>query len=122
MNSNIENQKSPLDIVKWLLVAAVVAVAVVGNSIYSDESLLYRVIGVLVLAIVAVGLSLTTGQGKRFSEFVKAAWVEVRKVVWPTRAETRQTTIIVIVAVLIVALLLYLMDTLFSWLIKLLIG
>jgi preprotein translocase subunit SecE len=122
MNSNIETQKSPLDYVKWVLVAAVVSVAVVGNAIYSDESLLYRVIAVLVLSAVAIGLSLTTEQGKRFSQFVRASWLEVKKVVWPTREETRQTTIIVIVAVLIVGIILYFLDMLFGWLVKLLIG
>ena len=122
MNSNIETQKSPLDIVKWVLAVAVVSAAVVGNAMYSDESLLYRVIAVLVLSVVAIGIALTTEQGKRFSQFVRLSWGEVKKVVWPTREETRQTTIIVIVAVLIVGFILYLLDMLFGWLVKLLIG
>jgi len=122
MNSNIETQRSPLDVVKWVLVAAVVSAAVVGNAIYSDESLLYRVIAVLVLSAVAIGVGLTTEHGKRFSQFVRMSWAEVKKVVWPTREETRQTTIIVIVAVLIVGVILYFLDMLFGWLVKLLIG
>ena len=122
MNSNVENQKSPLDVIKWLLVAVIVTASVVGNSIFSDESLLYRVIGVLVLSTVALSVSLTTSHGRVFLDFVKMAWLEVRKVVWPTREETRQTTLIVIVAVLLVGVLLYFMDTLFSWSIKFLIG
>jgi preprotein translocase subunit SecE len=122
MNSNIETQKSPLDVVKWVLVVAVVSAAVVGNAIYSDESLLYRVIAVLVLSVVAIGIALTTDQGKRFSQFVRMAWSEVKKVVWPTREETRQTTVIVIVAVFFVGLILYFLDMLFGWLVKLLIG
>ena len=122
MNSNIDNQKSPLDIIKWVFVAALVLIAVIGNSMFSDESLLYRVIAVLALACVAVGVTLTTEHGRQFSQFVKLSWSEVKKVVWPTREETRQTTIIVVVAVLIVGIILYLMDTLFGWLVKLLIG
>lgn len=122
MNSNIETQKSPLDVVKWVLVAAVISAAVIGNAIYSDESLLYRVIAVLVLSVVAIGVALTTEHGKRFSQFVRMSWSEVKKVVWPTREETRQTTIIVIVAVLIVGVILYFLDMLFGWLVKLLIG
>jgi preprotein translocase subunit SecE len=122
MNSNIETQKSPLDVVKWVLVVAVVSAAVVGNAIYSDESLFYRVVAVLVLSVVAIGIALTTDQGKRFSQFVRMAWSEVKKVVWPTREETRQTTVIVIVAVFFVGLILYFLDMLFGWLVKLLIG
>ena len=47
---------------------------------------------------------------------------ELRKVVWPTRVETGQTTAIVVVVVLIVALILWALDSLFAWIIASLIG
>ena len=53
---------------------------------------------------------------------LKEARVELRKVVWPTRVETGQTTAIVIVVVLVVALILWALDSLFAWIIASLIG
>ena len=48
--------------------------------------------------------------------------VERRKVVWPTRQETLQTTLIVLVITVIVGLILFLMDTLFGFAVRRLIG
>ena len=52
---------------------------------------------------------------------LKEARVELRKVIWPTRVETGQTTAIVVVVVLIVALILWALDSLFAWIIASLI-
>jgi preprotein translocase subunit SecE len=121
MNAKAETA-SRLDQLKWLVVIAVVAVGVVGNSYYAGESVLYRVLALLALAGVAGGLALTTAKGNAFREMVKEARVELRKVVWPTRQETGQTTAIVVVVVLIVALILWALDSLFAWIIASLIG
>nr|WP_246065482.1 preprotein translocase subunit SecE [Hydrocarboniclastica marina] len=104
-----------MDTLKWLVVFILVTVAVVGNTYYSAESLLYRVLAVVALAIVAGVIALQTSKGKRFAQLLKEARVEIRKVVWPTRQELTQTTLIVIVFVLVVALLLWGMDSLISW-------
>ena len=50
---SVETTASRFDSVKWVVVAALVAVAVVGNSYFSDQSLLYRVLGIVALAVVA---------------------------------------------------------------------
>ena len=83
-----------------------VALAVVGNSYYSDQSLLYRVLGILAIAGVAGMVALQTAKGVAFWALVKGSRTEIRKVVWPTRQETVQTTMIVVAFVLLVALLL----------------
>jgi len=93
--------------VKWLLVVGLVAAAVVGNSYFSEQPTLYRVVGVVAVALVAVFFALQTEQGKAFNQLRKDSMVELRKVVWPTRQETLQTTLIVLVFVVIVALLLF---------------
>ena len=74
------------------------------------------------LAAVAAGIALTTQKGAAFREMLKEARVELRKVIWPTRVETGQTTAIVVVVVLIVALILWALDSLFAWIIASLIG
>lgn len=122
MNAKVETEASKLDGLKWLVVIALISVGVVGNSMYANESLLYRVIALLVLAGVAGFVALQTAKGKAFFQLFKEAKNEIRKVVWPTRQETLQTTGIVVVAVLIIGLLLWGLDSLLGWVISGFIG
>jgi preprotein translocase subunit SecE len=122
MSADSNTQKSPLDIVKWILAIAFLAAAVVGNYVYANEPLLYRVLGVVVLMLVSAGFALTSSQGKAFLQLLKEANIERRKVVWPTRQETTQTTLIVVVVVVLMSLVLWGVDSLLSWLISLLLG
>jgi preprotein translocase subunit SecE len=122
VNAKVETQASKLDGLKWLVVIALVAVGVVGNSMYANESLLYRVLALVALAIAAGFVALQTAKGKAFFQLFKEAKNEIRKVVWPTRQETLQTTGIVVVAVLIIGLLLWGLDSLLGWIISGFIG
>ena len=117
-----ETTASRFDSVKWIVVAALVAVAVVGNSYFSDQSLLYRVLGIVAIAAVAGLIALQTAKGAAFWALVKGSRNEIRKVVWPTRQETVQTTMIVVAFVLLVALLLWGLDSFLGWLVSLAIG
>ena len=122
MNSKVSDDVSKFDSLKWLVVIAIVAVGVVGNSVYANESLLYRVLALVALAIVAGFVALQTAKGKAFFRLFKEAENEIRKVIWPTRQETLQTTLIVVVAVLIVGLLLWGLDSLLGWVVSGFIG
>jgi preprotein translocase subunit SecE len=122
VNAKVESGASKLDGLKWVVVVALVAAGVVGNSMYANESLLYRVLALVALAIVAGAVGLQTAKGKAFLQLFKEAKNEIRKVVWPTRQETMQTTGIVVVAVLIVALILWGLDSLLGWIISGFIG
>jgi len=122
VNAKVNSEGSKFDLVKWLVVIAILAVGIVGNSIYADQSLFYRVVALLVLALVAGFVSLQTVKGKAFFLLFKEAKQEIRKVVWPTRQETLQTTAIVVVVVLIVGLMLWGLDSLLSWLVSGAIG
>lgn len=122
MSADSNIKKSPLDIVKWILAIAFLAAAVVGNYMYANEPLLYRVLGVVFLMLVGAGVALTSSQGKAFLQLLKEANIERRKVVWPTRQETTQTTMIVVVVVILMSLVLWGVDSLLSWLISLLLG
>ncbi|MCR9107220.1 MAG: preprotein translocase subunit SecE [Gammaproteobacteria bacterium] len=116
---SVETTSSRFDTIKWLIVFALVAVAVVGNSYYSDQSLLYRVLGIVALAILAALVALQTAKGAAFWLLIKGSRTEIRKVVWPTRQETVQTTMIVVVFVVIVALMLWGLDSFLGWLVSL---
>jgi preprotein translocase subunit SecE len=119
---SVEATESRFDSVKWVAVAILVAVGVVGNSYFSDQSLLYRVLGLVALGAVAALIALQTAKGAAFWTLVKGSRTEIRKVVWPTRQETVQTTLIVVGFVLIVALFLWGLDSLLGWLVSLVIG
>lgn len=121
MSTDIDTP-SNFDRLKWLVVVAIIATGVVGNGYYAGESLLYRVLALVALAALATWIGLTTRKGIAFLEMFKEARVELRKVVWPTRVETGQTTAIVIVVILIVALILWALDSFFAWIISSLVG
>ncbi len=122
MTSKPEIQSSRFDLVKWIAVVALVVVGVVGNQYYSASPILYRVIVLLALAGFAAFIALQTVKGKSFFALAKEARTEIRKVVWPTRQETTQTTLIVVAVVLVMALLLWGLDSLLGWLISLIVG
>ena len=111
-----------LDWTKWGLVAVLVVSAIVGNWYYQDQSLLYRALGVVALAAVAVFVALQTGRGRSFAELLKEARLEIRRVVWPSRDETTQTTLIVLVLIIIFSLILWGLDSLLSWVVQGVIG
>jgi len=122
MNDRVKNTEYKLDSLKWIVVAVLVAAGVYGNSYFAAESMLYRVIGLLVLAAIAGWIAAQTSKGSAFVTLCMEARTEIRKVVWPTRAETTHTTMIVVVVVIIVAILLWGLDSFLSWLISLIIG
>jgi preprotein translocase subunit SecE len=122
MTPKAEAQDSRFDLLKWLVVVALVVVGVVGNQYYHASPILYRVLALIVIAAVAAFLALQTAKGKSFFVLAKEARAEIRKVVWPTRQETTQTTLIVVAVVLVMALLLWGLDSLLGWLVSLIVG
>ncbi|MDJ0778556.1 MAG: preprotein translocase subunit SecE [Gammaproteobacteria bacterium] len=98
------------------MTAVLVLIAgVVGFYYFEEESQLLRVLGMLAVAAVAFAIAATSHQGRAGLAFVKDARVEVRKVVWPTRQETLQTTIAVLFMVILVAIMLWLFDMFLGW-------
>lgn len=111
-----------LDSFKLLLAIAVLIFGIVGFYYYEAESQLYRVLGVVFAVAVAIAISSTTNLGQNLIGFGREARMEVRKVVWPTRQETLQTTFMVIVAVIIIGIFLWLVDMLLAQAIQLITG
>jgi preprotein translocase subunit SecE len=122
MSTDSKAVNMPLDIAKWFVALAFLAAAVAGNYMYAEVGLLYRVLAVVALMLLGSGVALTTAKGQTFLQLLKDANIERRKVVWPTRQETTQTTMIVVAVVVIVGLALWGLDTLLGWLVKLLVG
>ena len=106
----------------WLVGLAIIAAAVWGNSYFSDFGLLYRVIGVIALFSLGLFVLRFTEFGSVAFQTIKQSTTEIRKVVWPTRTETTQTTLIVVGVVIIAALILWGLDSLFSFVMSLILG
>ncbi len=107
---------------RWSVGLVLIAIAIYGNSYYSLEPLLYRVLGVIVLIGLSTVVLLTTIEGKEALKLILESRTEIRRVVWPSRPETTQTTLIVIVAITIAGLILWGLDSLFGWVTASLLG
>ena len=123
MSTNTETTASgTLDWLKWLVVAALLGGGVYGNWYYQDESLLIRVAALLVGAVVAGFIAIQTERGRNVWSLLKEARSEIRRVVWPSNQETSQTTLVVLILVLVFALILWGLDSLLSWIVSSVIG
>jgi preprotein translocase subunit SecE len=112
--------------VKWVLAIAILIAATVGNryapELFPQLSVWMRVVILVVMGVGALALTLITTQGQAFLKLLKEALVEARRVVWPTKDETMQTTLIVFAVVVVMSLVLWGVDSLFGWMISAVIG
>ena len=122
MRTSVQAAGAFPDLAKWIGAFVILGGGIAGFYYWSDESLLLRVIGLLVLSAAALFVAVQTEKGRAAWEFVRESHTEVRKVVWPTRKETTQTTLIVIAMVGLVAIILWVLDGLLAWLVKLALG
>ncbi len=102
--------KVKLFVAVLILVAGVYGYYQLPTLLGQEVSVLLRVAWLLVSLIVAVGIAATSAQGGALIEFSKGSRTELRKMVWPSRQETIQTTLIVLVMVVIIAIFLWLID------------
>ncbi len=122
MSTQVESSSSLVDRLKWVAAIAVLIGAIAAFYHFADQSVLLRVIGLLTAAVMSGAILSQTEQGRAAWAFVREANIERRKVVWPTRKETTQTTGIVMVAVALVGLFLWMLDSLLSLLIRMVLG
>jgi preprotein translocase subunit SecE len=113
---------SALDWLKWLVVAALLGSGVYGNWFFQEESLLLRVVALLVLAVLAGFIAIQTERGRNTWTLIKESRSEIRRVVWPSNQETTQTTLVVLLLVLVFSLILWLLDWALGGLVSSVIG
>ena len=99
------------------LAALIVVAALVLYYTLIDQSLLVRVAVLFGGIAAAVFIVAVSPDGRRFIAYAKDSWYEVKKVVWPTRKETTQMTMVVFGFVLIMSLFLWMSDKLIEWLV-----
>ena len=89
---------------------------------YSDVRLFYRVVGMITVLIFSSFIAYQSDFGKLVYSYVTDSKVELKKVTWPTKQETTQTTLGVVFVVIVVGILLWLFDMLLGWAIGTLYG
>jgi preprotein translocase subunit SecE len=112
--TNTEGNSSSMDGLKWAVTIILLIAIIVGNYMYGESvHVVARVLVLLVMGALALLSAALTEKGKTFVEFAKESRLEVRKVVWPTRQETVQTTLIILAVSTIVGLVLWGLDGIF---------
>lgn len=114
-NQEVETSSSKSDLLLVTLATLLAIAGVVGFALLSEEALAIR-LGVLGGGLVlAVIIAWCSPSGKRFLNYGQQSWEELRRVVWPTRKETLNTTGLVMAFVVIIAFFLFICDKLIEW-------
>jgi len=122
MDTKVDAGNSALDTLKLLVAGGILVGGIFGYYYYADVSVLLRAIGVLLAFAAGVAVALQSTRGQDLMKFVQGSRVELRKVVWPTREETIQTTVTVLVFALIMGVFFWLLDMFLLYATRLLTG
>jgi preprotein translocase subunit SecE len=106
----VQTVNNKLDLVLVVLAVAVLLAGVLGFSLLSERTLLIRIGILLGGLVIAVGVAWFSQPGKRFLAFAHEAYEETKRVTWPSRKETINTTGIVFAFVAIMAIFLFIVD------------
>jgi len=115
MSTKVQTGPGPLDTVKLMLAALVLIGGIVAYYYFEDESILLRAAGVLIGLALGIVIAMQSTQGRELWRFIQGARVELRKVIWPTRQEAMQTTLTVLVFVLILGIFFWGLDFFLLW-------
>jgi preprotein translocase subunit SecE len=110
------------DKIKLVIALLLVAAGVAGFYVLADQALVVRILTVLAGIGAALAVLWTSPTGQQGFAFARESVIETRKVVWPTRKETIQTTAVVFALVLVMALFLWVVDIGFLWMVGMLMG
>ncbi|MBF0266726.1 MAG: preprotein translocase subunit SecE [Gammaproteobacteria bacterium] len=110
------------DKIKIYAAVALVIAALAAFYMMPEYSVLYRTVGLIVAIAVAIAIAAQSEVGRSLISFIRLSTVEMKKVVWPNRKETTQTTLIVGVMVLIIGILLWIFDQFIGWGVRYLTG
>jgi len=112
MNSKAENSKSAFADTLLLLISVIMLLAGIGAYYYFQDMAItpVRVAVLIAVILVASWVAAQSQKGGAFFRFLKEADIERRKVVWPTHQEAVQTSLMVIIVVIIISLFLAMVD------------
>jgi preprotein translocase subunit SecE len=122
VKSDTSTETSGLDKVKIVLAIAIVVGGIAGYYIYEDAPAVLRIGAVIFSLAIAIGVFATSGPGQELWRFIQGSRIELRKVVWPNRQETGQTTLVIIFFVIIMGVFFWLLDMFLAWAARMLTG
>jgi preprotein translocase subunit SecE len=122
METRVEEQPTIVDTAKLALAIFIVLASLVAYYYFGDASALLRTLGVLLAVALAAVVALTSLQGRTLWKFIQGARVELSKVVWPTKDETLQTTLVVLVVAVIGGVFFFLIDRFLLWITTTIMG
>ncbi len=123
MNAKTETSgPGVLDLIKMLLAVGLIVAGVGAYYYFPDASVALRAAGVVVSIALAIAVFMTTVRGRDLWQFIQSSRVELRKVIWPTKNETVQTAIAVIIFTLVMAIFFWILDKFLFWATRLLTG
>jgi preprotein translocase subunit SecE len=103
------------DKLKFVLALLLVAAGVAGFYLLAEQAMVLRILAVLAGLVAGVAVAWFTEPGQNFAELARESVIEAKKVVWPSRKETLQTTGIVFAFVLVMAIMLWITDKSLEW-------
>jgi preprotein translocase subunit SecE len=115
MTTTAEGKMAPADVAKLAIAGVLVIAGVAGYYWLADSALVLRVLAVLAGLIAGAIVAYFSVPGREFAAFAAEAVAEVKKVVWPTRKETIQTTAAVFAFVIAMAVFLWISDKTLEW-------
>jgi preprotein translocase subunit SecE len=115
METKVEEQPTFVDTAKLALAIVVVLLGLVGYYYFADSSALLRALAVVIALGVGGAVAFTSLQGRWLWRFIQGSRVELNKVVWPTREETMQTTLVVLVVALFGGVFFWALDFFLLW-------
>lgn len=103
------------DKIKFALALLLLAAGVAGFYLLTEQPMILRVLSVLAGLGAGTAVAWFTEPGRRFFDFGRESAAETKKVVWPAKKETMQTTGIVFGFVVVMAIFLWLTDKSLEW-------
>ena len=104
-----------VDKIKLTAAIALVVAGVWGYYLLGDTALVLKILAVVAGVAAGAAVAWTSEPGKQFFLFARESYAETKKVVWPTRKETTQTTLAVFAFVVVMALFLWVSDKTLEW-------
>ena len=114
MNSGTVD-RNMADKIKLVIAGLLVAAGIAGYYALAAQSILLRIASVIAGVAAGAAVAWMSAYGQQFAVFSRESLAELRKVVWPTRKETMQTTAAVFAFVVVMAVFLWLSDKTLEW-------
>ena len=104
-----------VDKIKLAVAVVLVAAGIAGYYLLAAQSILLRILAVIAGIVAGLAVAWASAPGQEFLAFARESLAEVKKVVWPTRKETMQTTAAVFAFVVVMAVFLWVSDKTLEW-------